>query len=121
MADYSDLRAISDLLEGPITASARKLLDKAVDLGWQHRFTSMTTRWAPRGEDKLGKPFFLTWHLSHVDDKWRWRFAGGMAANLQRLNLADAMVYLEHPEVIYSEPPSETQTDRMNAAMGWGT
>lgn len=67
----------------------------------------MATRWYPNGEDKLGKPFFLTWHLNHVNDKWRWRFAGGMAANLQRLNLADAMVYLEHPEVIYPEPPDK--------------
>jgi hypothetical protein len=65
----------------------------------------MVTRWSPHDEDQYGKPFYLAWHLNIRDDKWRWRCAGGMAANLQRLNLADAMVYLEHPEVIYPEPP----------------
>jgi hypothetical protein len=30
-----------------------------------------------------------------------------MAANGQRLNLKDAALYLEHPEVIYPEPPGQ--------------
>lgn len=107
MADHPDIRAISDLVEGPITPSARKLIEKAIEYGWSHNYTSMVTRWSPNGEDRYGKPFYLAWHLNIRDDKWRWRSAGGMAANLQRLNLADAMVYLEHPEVIYPEPPNK--------------
>jgi hypothetical protein len=120
VAASADLGAIHDLLDGPITPSARKLISKALESGWVHNRTSMVTRWAPHGEDKLGKPFFLSWHLDLRDDKWRWRFAGGMAANLQRLNLADAMLYLDHPEVIYPEPPPTTQADELNALQGWG-
>lgn len=112
MAADSDVRAISNLLEAPITPSARKIIERAIEFGWVHNFTSMVTRWAPHGEDKLGKPFFLAWHLDLRDEKWKWRSAGGMAVNGQRLNLRDAMVYLEHPEVIYPEPPKRIWSDK---------
>lgn len=112
MAADPDIRAISQLLEGPITPNARKLIEKAIEYDWQHNFTSMVTRWAPHGEAKYGEPFFMSWHLDVRDDKWKWRFAGGMAANCQRLKLADAMLYLEHPEVIYPEPPKPIWTSQ---------
>lgn len=103
------------LLEGPMSPTVLALLDTAQNNGWKHNFTSMVTRWAPGGEDKLGKPWFASWHLHRNDrGKWAWRFASAMAANLQRLNYRDTLLYLEHPEVIYPEPPAETQADKLN-------
>lgn len=84
-----------------------KILETAEKYGWRHNFTSLVTRWAPHGEDKYGLPWFGSWHLDYNPDKskWAWRYAGGMAANLQKLNFNDTLTYLEHPEVIYPEPP----------------
>ncbi len=108
------------LLESTIPANVRKILDTAREYGWQHNFTSLVTRWAPHGEDKYGLPWFASWYLHYVPerDRWAWRWAGGMAANLQRLNQKDTLLYLEHPEVIYPEPPAETQADKINAMRG---
>lgn len=99
--------ALFDLLASPIPANVAKLLETAEQHGWQHNFTSLVTRWAPNGEQKYGKPWFASWHLDYNPDKtkWSWRWAGGMASNLQKLNRNDCLVYLEHPVVIYPEPP----------------
>lgn len=108
------------LLTSPIPNHVRKILDSAHANGWQHNFTSLVTRWAPHGENKYGLPWFASWHLNYVParDKWSWRWAGGMAANLQRLNRVDCLLYLEHPEVIHPEPPGETQSDKINKMRG---
>lgn len=107
---------LGELLEGPIPTRVAKILETAEANGWRHNFTSMVTRWAPHGEDKLGKPWFGSWHLNYSPERerWSWRWAGGMAANLQRLSNNDTLIYLENPEVIYPEPPRETHSDKLN-------
>ena len=122
MTSFSTTDELEALMEGPLPATVRKLLEAAEEHGWEHNFTSMVTRWYPNGEAKYGLPWFASWHLKWDEEKqkWRWAFAGAMAANGQKLNLQDAMLYLEHPEVIYPEPPAPTQTDKINAMNNGG-
>lgn len=110
-------RRLELLLEEAIPARVLKLLDRAHECGWEHNFTSLATRWYPNGESKYGKPWYAIWHLFYDEEKgkWRWRFAGAMASNGQKLNYNDCLTYLEHPEVIYPEPPKPTQADMVNA------
>lgn len=111
---------LAELLEGPIPTRVAKILEVAEANGWVHNFTSLVTRWYPNGEDKYGLPWYGSWHLNYSPDKskWSWRWAGGMAKNCQRLNHNDTLIYLQNPEVIYPEPPKETQADKVNKMLG---
>lgn len=122
MAEQGVGGALDELLEGPIPTRVAKVLEAAEVNGWEHNFTSLATRWYPNGEDKYGKPWFALWHLNYWPEKerWSWRFAHAMASNGQRLKMNDVFTYLEHPEVIYPEPPAQTQAEKLNKIMSEG-
>lgn len=99
--------ALAAELDGEPTASrALKLLDYAYEQGWELNpnasFVMRLTR-----DDAL--PFFIRYDLyfSLETHERKWKFAGAMAQNGQKLNYNDIKKYLNDPDVIYPEPPDE--------------
>lgn len=104
--------AIDDALE-VVPARLRKALEAAQENGWELGPTGCTAvmRLYKPG-DTIALPFFVRWDLVKTKgDKWSWRFHGSMAQNGQRMNYNDIFSYIEDPQVIYPEPPSEDGND----------
>lgn len=104
--------AVKEVMSEPGAVKALKLLAKAKENGWhENPYTSLVIRLDKEGAE----PFYIRWDLSAgANGKPSWRFQGGRARNGQALNLSDALLYLEHPSVIYPEPPAEEVKDKSN-------
>lgn len=110
--------AVTDLLEltaaevaGDDASAARavKLLRLAIELGWtENPYTSLVVRL----KHPDGEPMFARWDMAiGANGKASWRFKGARAANGQPLTLNDAFAVLEHPELIYPEPPADLKEE----------
>jgi hypothetical protein len=96
---------LGELLEGPLDKRVRKILDTAIALGWDPHPITLVSRFSKVPYP----PFFMRWDLS--PETMRWRFGGSRVALVRpgfsgKLTLKDALIYLEHPEVIQEEDPT---------------
>lgn len=95
-------------LESVLSARVRKVLETAEEHGWHENPTVSVVVRLAKPEDKLARPFFMSWHLSRTPEgKRSWRFAGARASNGQPLGYNDCLVYLQDPAVIYPVNPDE--------------
>ncbi len=103
---------LADLLDDPLPARVRKVLDVAEAEGWQENpVVSLTVRLAKpddtpkRPAEPPALPFYATWVLDRKDGKHSWRFQNARAKNGQALNYGDVLIYLQDTSVIYPEEP----------------
>jgi len=116
VSELSEL--VSEALDNP-TQRALKVIDQAEELGWTVGKVSLCVRLS-KPEDTPGPrtgalalPFYATWTCDGRTPTGRlsWHFDGAAAKNLQSLSEDDIAVYLAHPEVIYPQPPEETEEE----------
>lgn len=92
-----DWDVFQKMLESPLPANLRKVLDKAEERGWDPNPITLVMRMS---KDSL-TPFYLCWEWKEgkfrfTNARLRWERIG----QVTKLTLRDSMLYMEHPEVI---------------------
>jgi hypothetical protein len=96
----------------PTAAKAVKLLRAAAENGWtENPYCSLVLRL----QHPDGLPMFVRWNFVLSDGgKPSWRFAGARASNGQAMTLSDVAMVIEHPELIFPEPPENDEKEEVN-------
>jgi hypothetical protein len=105
----SDLiEAVAAEVQGEASAArAVKILQQALAAGWtENPYASLVLRL----KHPDGVPMFARWNLV-ISDKGKpsWRFYGARASNGQAMTLNDVALVIEHPELVFPEPPAVTE------------
>lgn len=103
MSDLSDLA--EDLAKG-LPIAARKVIDKALEGGWELNPPGMTVCLRlSHPTDDLGVPVYVAWAVKRTPTgRIGFTFVGASTASLIPLRPAEVLDYLEDPSAAYSTP-----------------
>lgn len=108
----TDLADLAEALTKDLPIAARKVIDKALECGWELNKPGMTVALRlNHPTDELAQPVYITWVVSRTaKGAISFRFDSCGTKGLTTLKPADLLEYLEDPTVIY---PTDEDLDEV--------
>lgn len=110
----SELSDLAEALTKDLPISARKVIDKALECGWELNKPGMTVALRlNHPSDELAQPVYITWVVGRTAaGKISFRFDSCGTKGMVPLKPADLLEYLEDPTVIYPTDEDLQETEK---------